>query len=72
MDVDLAGNIGERTEAGDVRNLADRNETPEQHFTRCAVEDHEPIVTPAMASRVLEVVLAAQESARTGLVVELA
>lgn len=72
MNVDLAGNIGERTEDGKVLNLADRNETPEQHFIRCVAEDLDPIVTPDMAYRVLEVVLAAQESARTGRSVELA
>jgi predicted dehydrogenase len=64
--VDLAGNIGERASGDRVMNLADRQETPEEHFIRCVLEDREPIVTPYMARQVLEVVLAIRESAATG------
>lgn len=70
--VDLAGNIGVRTGSNEVMNLADRQETPEEHFIRCVREDLTPIVTPYMARRVLEVVLAIRQSAATGEAVHLA
>jgi predicted dehydrogenase len=69
--VDLAGNIGERAGDDRVMNLAARQETPEEHFVRCVIEDREPIVTPYMARQVLEVVLAIRESAATGRAVAL-
>jgi predicted dehydrogenase len=49
-----------------------RDETCEQHFVRCILEGCEPIVTAHQARAVLRLVLAAQESARTGASVKLA
>jgi len=49
-----------------------RDETCEQHFVRCLAEGREPLVTARRARAVLRLVLAAQESARTGASVSLA
>jgi len=69
--VDLSGNIGEAQADDSVKNLADRDETPEQHFIRCVAEDRDPVVTATMARNVLKVVLAAHESVKTGQAVAL-
>jgi predicted dehydrogenase len=47
-------------------------ESCEQHFIRCLIEDREPIVTAQRAREVLRLVLAAQDSARAGASVSLA
>jgi predicted dehydrogenase len=47
-------------------------ESCEQHFIRCILEDCEPLMTAHRARAVLRLVLAAQESARQGASVQLA
>ncbi len=49
---------------------AQKDETIQEHFIRCIEEDIEPLVTGAQARSVLAVILAAQESGRTGQAVE--
>jgi predicted dehydrogenase len=71
MTVDSTGNLGKAAADGGVEAVAHRGETIQQHFIRCIEEDLRPDITPEQGKDVLRTVLAINESAHTGLSVEI-
>jgi predicted dehydrogenase len=64
LSVDPQGNIGVSATDGGVEVVEQRNETIQAHFIRCVEEDTRPRITAAEGKRVLQTVLAINESAR--------
>ena len=72
MGIDPGGTIGKKVEGSDeIGAAANHSETIQDHFFRCLREDIEPMVTGRDGRAVLEIILAAQESSRTGKAVDI-
>jgi predicted dehydrogenase len=63
--IDLSGNVG-----GDAQRSRARQESVQEHLLRCVREHETPLVTAWEARETLRLVLAVQQSARTGAAVE--
>lgn len=70
MAVDPEGNVGKKDADGEIKRVAPRNETIQEHFVRCIEEDFEPVSSGRDGRKTLATVLAIQESAAKGESVE--
>jgi predicted dehydrogenase len=71
MDVNPAGQVGQRDAKGDIQAVASRRETIQEHFFRCLEEDIQPLTDASVGRAVLAVVKAIQLSVKRGKSVDL-